>query len=140
MLSRFLVSNFFRVNDEKEFELFVRKWDLVPLQRESGGFGFRRTGKDSFGIPRAHVDSSGRPSAGDILRDLSILLADGEVAIVMENIVCPARAVIRLNAIAVKRGEQPIRLSLNQIYDLVFEKWGVVPGKIDWSSFEKTDC
>lgn len=126
-------SNYFRVTDEKDFARFVKKWDLVPIRRDPDRFGFARTGKDSFGIPRAHQGSDGRPIVGDIFRDLSALLSDGEVAVVMENVISPARAVIRLNAVAVKKGEDPIRLSLNQIYDLVLEKWGAVPTKVDWA-------
>jgi hypothetical protein len=127
------MSNFFRVSDEKEFERFVKKWDLTPLRRDGDRFGFKRVGKESPGIPRAHQGADGRPIVGDILRDLAAVLSADDVAIVMENVVYPARAVVRLNAVAVKKGEDPIRLSLNQIYDLVLEKWGAVPTKIDWA-------
>lgn len=132
MLSAIVMSNFFRVSDEKEFTRFIKKWDLTPMRRDSDRYGFQRVGKDSFGIPRAHQGADGRPIMGDIFKDLSALLADDDVAIVMENVVHPARAIIRLNAVAVKKGEEPIRLSLNDIYGLVLTKWGMVPTKVDW--------
>lgn len=133
MHSAIVISNFFRVTDEKEFARFIKKWDLTARIRDPDRVGFQRTGKDSFGIPRAHTGQDGRPVAGDLLKDLSRIILDEEVAVVVENIVSTARAVIRLNAMAVKKGEDPIRLSLNQIYDLAFEKWGVIPSKIDWA-------
>lgn len=127
-----VMSNFFRVTDEKSFKRFVQKWDLTPRVRDSDKMGFQRTGKESFGIPRAHVGADGRPISGDILKDLAEILLDGEVAVIFENIISPARAVVRQNAVAVKKGADPIRLSLNQIYDMAFDAWGIVPGKIDW--------
>jgi hypothetical protein len=129
-----LMSNFFRVDDEREFGRFVRKWDLVPKKRDYDQVGFQRVGKESFGIPRAHIGADGRPVAGDIFRDLAAIISEDEVAIVMESVIHPARAIIRLNAVAVKKGEDPIRLSLNQIYEMAFTKWGVIPSKIDWGA------
>ena len=134
MHSAVLMSNFFRVADLKEFERFIRKWDMVPKKKDYDQVGFQRIGKESFGIPRAHVNAEGRPVAGDIFKDLSRILLDDEVAIVMESVINPARAVIRLNAVAVKKGEEPIRLSLNHIYEMVFNKWNVIPSKIDWGA------
>jgi hypothetical protein len=133
MISAVVWSNYFCVNDEKEFSRFIRKWDLTPTRKEPDKLGFRRVGKDSFGIPRAHVGADGRPLAGDMIRELGLLLAEGQVAIVFENVIAPERAVIRLNAMAIKKGEDPIRLSLNQIYDMAVDKWGVVPTKVDWA-------
>lgn len=133
MVSAVVMSNYFRVADEKEFERFVKKWDLVPLKRDLDRFGFKRVGKESFGIPRAHQGPDGRPLAGDIFKDLAEVLAENDVAVVMENVIHPARAVVRLNAVAIKRGEAPIRLSLNQIYDLVLDKWNMIPTKVDWA-------
>ncbi len=132
MHSAVVMSNFFRVGDDKAFKRFVQKWGLTPRARDGDKRGFERSGKESFGIPRAHVGPDGRPVSGDILRDLAEVLLDGEVAVIFENIISPARAVVRQNAMAVKKGADPLRLSLNQIYDMAFEAWGIVPGKIDW--------
>lgn len=67
MHSAFVVSNYFRVSDEAEFARFVKKWDLTPVRRDTDRFGFKRIGRDSFGIPRAHQGPDGRPVLGDIV-------------------------------------------------------------------------
>ena len=134
MLSAVVWSNFFRVTSAKDFERFIQKWDLTPIRREPDLVGFRRIGKESFGIPRAHVGKDQRPVTGDLFSDLSFLLLDGEVAVVFENIIAPERGVTRINAIALKRGERPLRLSLNKIYDMVVDEWKIVATKVDWGA------
>lgn len=134
MLSAVVWSNFFRVTSGKDFERFIQKWDLTPMRRDTDQVGFHRTGKESFGIPRAHRNNEGRPVVGDLFKDLARLLLDGEVAVVIENVIAPERGVVRISAVAVKRDTEPLRLSINQIYDMVVERWQIIPTKVDWAT------
>lgn len=70
---------------------------------------------------------------GDLLKDLSSILLDDEVAVIQENVIAPERGVVRVGAVAVRKGHEPIRLSMNKIYDMVVEQWQLIPTKVDWT-------
>ncbi|MCJ7521127.1 MAG: hypothetical protein MUP21_02750 [Dehalococcoidia bacterium] len=125
--SGIVVTNFFRVEDREAFRSYLRRWALgMTSGDEEGLVGFMMPG--ICGLPRRYFDeASGLQEPGDLIKELSELLCEGQIAIVVENVLIPERKILRSVAIAVCKGREPIRVTLGGIRNLIREKWGDVP-------------
>lgn len=122
-----VVTSFFRVDDREAFRSYLRRWALgMVTGDEEGLVGFMMPG--IYGLPRLYYDDFlGRHKPGDPIKELSELLCEGQIAIVVENVLIPERKILRSVAIAVCKGKEPIRVTLGGIRNLIREKWGDVP-------------
>lgn len=122
-----VVTNFFKVEDREAFRSYLRRWALgMTSGDEEGLVGFMMPG--IYGLPRHYYDDLlGRHEPGDLIKELSELLCEGEIAIVVENVLIPERKILRCVAIAVCKGREPIRVTLGGIRNLIREKWGDLP-------------
>jgi hypothetical protein len=110
-------SNYFRVTCLKSFEHWAWFSGLAVWYGDNGKVAI--TSADSFGWPteRSEPEADDQLDEFDLLNELAGHLADGEVAVLMESGSENLRYIAG-SAFAVARGKEPVRISLDSIYEL----------------------
>lgn len=124
-------SNYFRVKDLDTFRSWCDRFGLESLKGEgqhAGLVGFLEgQNSDGNGIPTTIYDAEAEEDVDvNFNAELAALLAEGEVAVVME-VGYEKLRYLHGYAVAVHASGETEEVSLRSIYELAEQRWGVTP-------------
>jgi len=115
-------SNYFCVKDEAAFRSWAENLDLVVFTNDRGRFGFY-SNTDDGGFPTERITEGGEEEL-DLVCELGMHLADGEIAVLMEVGHEKARYVSGF-AVALNNAGKRVEFSLSDIYQKAAETFHV---------------
>lgn len=125
-------SNYFRVKDSITFESWVEsRQTLGTFKKDVGGetlYAIYDDGGDANGWPLYDVETD---EPIDLAAELAEHLVDGEVAVLFEVGAEKLRYVLG-SAVAVRSDGKVLQLHLNEIYQMIFEEWGVTTNAAEY--------
>lgn len=118
-------SNYFKVKDANAFKAWVETVPGLGFWEHEGTFGIYSDCPDSGCWPSARWDDD-EDEYFDLVAELAEHLADGEVAVLMEAGAEKLRYISGW-AVAVHSSGEYVCVSLDDVYKLAVEKFGVRP-------------
>ena len=112
-------SNYFRVKDPKKFKSLCARWGIEAITKEVNGetlHGFLEGNDNNGALPNYRARGSVDLDFDDFCKELSKMLVDNEVAVMME---CGAEKLRYLTgcAIAINNKNKSVGVHLEDIYE-----------------------
>ncbi len=122
-------SNYLKVKDPDAFKVWADSSQL-EVWEHNGTFAIGGADPDGAGWPSAIYDEAkGEYTEINVAGELQAHLADGQVAILMESGAEGARYIVGV-AQAITPGKPVITISLDDIYEIASEQFGIEPNTI----------
>ncbi len=125
-------SNYFQVKDVENFKSWVLNIPSLGFWEKEGAFAIYSVDPDTGCWPTGAFDPKSEDYVEiDLVADLAEHLQEGEVAVLTEAGAEKLRCISGYS-VAVNHKGETVSVSLNQIYQLAMDKFGVDPSRAEY--------